>query len=668
MSLRRAFALSSLLFLFVLAISPAKNALKPYRGIQREYRDLGMARAKSLKAAEAYRRRPVAIQQIWLRDFDDRVDRCTTCHLGVADPVMAGAPEPFRFHTPTAHTPDDIARFGCTACHGGQGPATEEADAHGTAKEAGPPMLPAPYIEAGCGGCHGGQSVPEAPILSRGRALMARFNCYACHTVRGHENFHPDAPPLTTIPLKTGAAWMRKWLKDPKAVDPNATMPNFMLSDRDINALSHYLFSVTVPPELAGRIESAGREPQGDPAKGKTLFSEGRCISCHTVEGKGNGSAPELSTIASSATRGWLLAFLRDPHAFDPGTRMPQYHFSETESRDVVAYMEDELRDFDAPDDILTPLRVNQTVAESGEKLFRRYGCFSCHAPGEVKGERFGPDLNGIGDKGVASLDFGHRSDLARTLPAWLAAKLSAPRSFAPGLRMPAFGFDAAETQSIVTALLALGTDPVPAAYRPPPSRKHSLVPGGPVGALVARYRCLSCHEIGDQGGDISTAPLTAEGSKVKRDWLVDYLVLPYSLRPVLEDRMPVFRMPKDEAAELADAIESFYVDPAIPQNPFAGRPASDSDVSEGQKLYVTLGCRACHMLGGAGGYYGPPLDDVPKRLKPGWTYTWLKGPQRWRADVRCPNYGLTDTDALRLTAFLETPPPAAAGKAGGAQ
>jgi hypothetical protein len=41
--------------------------------------------------------------------------------------------------------------------------------------------------------------------------------------------------------------------------------------------------------------------------------------------------------------------------------------------------------------------------------------------------------------------------------------------------------------------------------------------------------------------------------------------------------------------------------------------------------------------------------------------YRYLLNPQRWRDDIRCPNYGLTDTDALRLTAYLETlsaPPP----------
>ncbi len=666
---RRLFALSSLLFLAVLAVSPAKNALRPYRAIQRAYARMGAARARSLKAAEAYERRPVAIQQIWLRDFDNRVDRCTTCHLGIADASMADAPQPFRLHPRTAHTADDLDRFGCTSCHGGQGLATVEGDAHGTARDAGPPMTPPLHLEAGCGRCHTDQTVPEAPMLSRGRDLMARFNCYACHAVRGHEGGLPDAPPLATLPVKTGGEWVRRWLRNPKALDPNATMPSFQLAEHDVEALAHYLFSTPVPPLLSARVAAAEQEPPGDPARGKRLFSEGRCISCHTVEGKGNGSAPELSKVASAATRGWLLAFVRDPHAFYPRTRMPRYHLDEAESRDLVAYMEDELRDFEAPKEILDRLPVNQTLAETGRKLFQRYGCFACHTPG-TSAERFGPDLDGIADKKAASLDFGRRADLPRDLPSWLGAKLEAPRSFAQGLRMPSFTFAPEDRQAIVTALLSLSAQAVPASYQRTARPAASLVPGGPVGALIDQYRCLSCHQIGDRGGDVSTAPLTGEGSKVQRDWLVDYLVTPYSLRPVLEERMPVFRMPRDEAARLADAIASFYVDPRVPEDPFAGRPASDADAGEGQRLYVTLGCRGCHIQGASGGYVGPPLTDAGKRLKPGWTYTWLKGPQRWRADVRCPDYALTDTDALRLTAYLETfrAPAAGAPAAGGGQ
>lgn len=656
MPLRRLFALTSVAFLVVLAISPAKNAFRPYRALQRRFAALGVSRARSAQQAREYESKPVAIRQIWLPGLDNRVDRCTTCHLGAADAVMKGAPEPFTLHPWTPHTPGQFDRFGCTSCHAGEGPATAEAQAHGTAKDAGPPLLPAAYVEAGCGRCHSTVSVPDAPLLSRGRAVMERYGCFACHGVRGREAYRSEAPPLATEPVKTGAEWLRRWLTKPRDVDPNATMPNFQLSAREIEELSHYLFGQEVPEDLARRVKAAGEEPAGDVANGKKLFSEARCISCHTVEGKGQGSAPELSKVASAANRGWLLAYLRDPHAFNPRTPMPQYHFSEAESRDVVAYLEDEFRDFDAPKEILEPLRVNRTLAEAGEKTFRKYGCFSCHgAPGARAAEKFGPDLDGIGDKKAAFLDFGKRTDLPRTLTAWLAAKVESPRSFAKGLKMPAYGFSPDESQAVVTALLGYGAQPVPEAYRVAAANLPAPIPAGRVGQLVDRYRCLSCHQIGDRGGDISTAPLTFEGSKVQRAWLVDYLVLSYTIRPILTERMPIFRIPREEAAELADAIETLFVDPRVPEDPFQGHPASDADPVEGQRLYTALGCRACHILGSSGGYYGPPLTDSGARLKPGWTFTWLKSPQRWRADVRCPDFGLTDRDALRLTAYLAT-------------
>ena len=656
MRLRRLFALTSLAFLAVLAVSPVKNALRPYRSYQRRYAALGAERAHSARQAREYEARPVSIRQIWLPELDNRVDRCTTCHLGVSDAVMKGAPAPFSLHPWTPHTPADFERFACTSCHAGQGPATTTAQAHGTAADAGPPLLPVSYLEAGCGRCHASVHVADAPLLSRGREVMERFGCFACHRARGHETFRSEAPPLDSEPVKTGAVWLRRGLAKPRDVDPNSTMPNFQLTAKEIDELSHYLLGQDVPEELAHRVSAAGSEPPGDAAAGKKLFSESRCISCHTVEGKGQGSAPELSKVASAATRGWLLAYLRDPHAFNPRTPMPQYHFTDVESRDLVAYLEDEFRDFDAPAEVLQPLRVNRSLAEAGEKTFRRYGCFSCHAaPGVHASEKFGPDLDGIGDKKAAFLDFGRRSDLPRTLTAWLAAKVDTPRSFAQGLKMPAYGFRPEETQAVVTALLGFGTQPVPESYRGVATSAAAAIPAGRIGRLFDRYRCLSCHQIGDRGADISTAPLTFEGSKVQRDWLVDYLMLSYSIRPILEERMPIFRMPRDEAGDIADAIETLFVDSRIPENPFEGRPASDGDPLEGERLYVSLGCRACHIVGSTGGYYGPPLSDSAVRLRPGWTYAWLKGPQRWRADVRCPDFGLTDRDALRLTAYLAT-------------
>ena len=220
MPLKRLFAITSLLFFAVLAISPVKNALRPYRAMQRQYRRLGASRARSQAAARAYLARPVAIQQIWLPALNNTVDRCTTCHLGVADPVMAGAPGPFQFHSRTPHTPGDFDRFGCTSCHGGQGMATLQEEAHGAAPGSGGPMIPLPFVEAGCGRCHRAPRSKAPTILSRGRALMATAGCMACHKIKGTEAFHSEAPPLEAEGLKTGAEALRRWLKSPKERGP----------------------------------------------------------------------------------------------------------------------------------------------------------------------------------------------------------------------------------------------------------------------------------------------------------------------------------------------------------------------------------------------------------------------------------------------------------------
>jgi mono/diheme cytochrome c family protein len=253
-------------------------------------------------------------------------------------------------------------------------------------------------------------------------------------------------------------------------------------------------------------------------------------------------------------------------------------------------------------------------------------------------------------------LDFGARNDLPRRLPEWLAAKVSTPRSFREGLRMPDFNFSREQVEGLVTALLSLSRSPVPEALRVEAPRPR-YAPPGRFGALATGYRCLSCHQVEGDGGDISTAPLGAEGSKVREEWLRSYLLLPSALRPILVERMIPLRMPAEEAAFLASFMNNVYRDDAIPDEIFPAGPPPDQ-VERGRRLYFErYGCQACHMAGGKGGYYGPLLDAAGSRLKSGWVFWWLKGPQRWRADVREPDYGLDDTDARDLAAFIVSLP-----------
>ena len=230
---------------------------------------------------------------------------------------------------------------------------------------------------------------------------------------------------------------------------------------------------------------------------------------------------------------------------------------------------------------------------------------------------------------------------------------------------MPEFTFTEEELTAVVTALLSYTRGAVPEPYRVP-ATVAEYGPPGRFGALAREYRCQSCHQIQGAGEDLSTAPLTAEGSKVKGEWLKQYLLLPTTIRPILTERMIPLGMPEDEAAFLAEFIDNVYLDDRIPGEIFPNGVPPEQ-VERGRRLFFErYGCQACHQAEGTGGYYGPPLDDSPQKLESGWIAWWLEGPQRWRADVRCPDYGMEADDARDLAAYLAAPGPPAAPRGGG--
>lgn len=642
------FAVWSVVSLGVLAISPFKDYFREHRSYQNEYRRRLLDAAGSAKELRAAQAETVHIRQIWLPELDGRVDRCVSCHLGLENATLAGAPQPFGLHPPTPHTPHRMKDFGCVVCHRGQGRATSLEAAHGEVEDWHTPLLPLGFTEASCGICHEGETVPEAALLSEGRRLMDRAGCFGCHLLGGHEEWESSAPDLDGLADKTHVEWLRAWLDDPEALQPGTRMPDFQLPSEEVEALAAYLW---VQPAKLPLPPDAEEPPPGDYDRGRKLFRESRCISCHTVAGRGNGSAPELGGVGSKVDRRWLIAYLADPHVFQPDTEMPRFAFTEDQLLDLSQYMVEDLIDPSAPAPEAS-YRPAQRDVQRGEELYRRYGCGGCHRLGGQRATRTGPELDGIGAKAVDLLDFGDRDDLPRRLPAWLAAKVAEPRSFREELKMPVFGFTRSEIQALVTALLSYTGESLPPRYRRAPEER-SYEPAGPFGELVRSYRCLSCHQVRGSGGDISTAPLTAEGSKVQRRWLESYLLLPTTIRPILTDRMIYLRMPEEEAAFLTDYMENVYLDDDIPGEIFPDGPPPEQAARGRRLFFERYGCQACHQAEGAGGYYGPPLDDTPEKLESGWIAWWLQGPQRWRDDVRCPDYGLDATDARDLSAYL---------------
>src|SRR6266566_2220330 len=172
---RLIFAVSSVVFLAVLAISPFKDFRREWKQYKRSYLRFAQTRPDTKKLVADFR---LDIDQIWLPGMNI-VDRCTTCHQGITQTSLAdqSVPQPFRAHPPIPHTVRD---WGCTVCHRGQGPATEVAEAHESTLAWEQPILPIRFIQASCGTCHQ-SDLPQTPQLTRGRELLFELNCQGCH-------------------------------------------------------------------------------------------------------------------------------------------------------------------------------------------------------------------------------------------------------------------------------------------------------------------------------------------------------------------------------------------------------------------------------------------------------------------------------------------------------
>ena len=653
----RPFGVASVVLFMVLAIAPAKDHFSEWHLYQNQYLRFVHNRPDSVTLQRHFR---PGIQQIWIPEAGV-VDRCETCHTGVAEAGLADVKtEPFGKHPPIPHK---LTEFGCVVCHRGQGVATTVAEAHDSSLAPAEPLLPARYMEASCGQCHH-EPLAGTPTLNEGRVLLARYGCVRCHTVKLPDGSAltptDEPPPLTHIADKTSREWIYAWLKDPQSYSTTATMPNFLLSDADARDISAFLIadSETSTADHAALVSISAKQTP-DPTAGASLYGESFCASCHATQNAagnvvGGDLGPELTGIGSKVKPEWLQAWLRNPHQYDPGTSMPRYRWTDQQVALLATFLENKTNSDFTANVHLDPATPEQIA--HGKKLVAEYGCAVCHQiRGVTKPDNFAPELSRIGSKPLAQLVF--IAGMRQTLPDYLGTKIQHPRDFGPGLRMPQYTFTSAQVGALTTALLSL-TDrsfTMPPQWQAAAPKPSQYQPAGHAGKLMADLNCQACHRINGRGGDMAP-DLSAEGSSVQRQWLNQFLANPNTLRPALIRRMPKFNLSDSERAELTDYIATVYQVPGVDPDSIPDSSSSPAMVEQGRQIfYSKYACQSCHMVDVKQdkGYIGPPLTTVGSRLTAAWIYAWLKNPQALRPGTIEPNRAMSDDDARALTAFL---------------
>ncbi|HHT9152300.1 MAG TPA: c-type cytochrome [Candidatus Hypogeohydataceae bacterium YC40] len=643
---------------------------------------------------------PTKIQQIQLDHFK-RVDRCTTCHVTIEDKGMVGQPQPYGGHPGAFLDWHEVQDFGCTICHEGQGLSTDYINAahksrmiHGKERDRPWPrgVLSEYLLQSSCGKCHLTKDIPFAPLLTKGRELIEKAGCSGCHQIRLYENQEKVAPTLDRLGSKVDEFWLLHWLNDPREYAPSppeglirSRMPRFNLTKEDILCLKEFL--------LSSKDEGAMEEPpeKGDTEKGGLIFRETRCVTCHTIGGKGGYISPELDMVTTKVSRKWAYNWLRKTHYFDPKTKMPQFAFTPEQAIDVIDYLWEEFgeepprppKGFQEAEEALKLSKEERIV--KGKKLFLDKGCTGCHPRSDVEQQgRTGRPLEKLAQMDEETLEWGKvdKFKIESYVGNWIFMRLMNPRDLSPEGKMPHFSLTETEAAMITLALLSDTGDKIPHEYlvsheylaeekssrypRPPYPLPYGGVhgvsaetvkdypePPGEFGRIVDEYRCRSCHVVFGKGGWVSTHPLDLEGSQVQKDWVRQYFDVPYSLRPILKERMLNLRMEPKDTEFLAAFFTTVSVDNSISQT--LGSTLTDEEARRGKVLFVQKGCGACHIVGGKGGFVGPSLERVGNRLTAGWIYAFLKDPQLYEPWSIQPNYSLSDKEARALTAYLMT-------------
>src|SRR5580704_3439489 len=100
-------------------------------------------------------------------------------------------------------------------------------------------------------------------------------------------------PNLKDVRLKLNKNWIPVWLKKPSDFRATTKMPNFRLNDRQIEAISAYLWQTALTDPLP-------KHKPGSAAHGKELFETRGCLACHPIR---EGDQMEGGTFAANLTR-----------------------------------------------------------------------------------------------------------------------------------------------------------------------------------------------------------------------------------------------------------------------------------------------------------------------------------------------------------------------------
>jgi len=164
------------------------------------------------------------------------------------------------------------------------------------------------------------------------------------------------------------------------------------LSRKDIQAFAHWL-------EEEGKKDALA-------AEGEKLFKKKKsCFACHQLDDEGGRVGPELSRSGRLYRPEWIYAWVMNPQAYQPESKMPNMGMLPEEARSITAFLNSRVPEDRKFSDDLTPYLQATGDPEKGKALFYdpegQVYCSKCHRV-HGKGGEVGPDLSHAGTSRTA--------------------------------------------------------------------------------------------------------------------------------------------------------------------------------------------------------------------------------------------------------------------------
>jgi len=185
--------------------------------------------------------------------------------------------------------------------------------------------------------------------------VIADVKCTNCHSIRGIGADY--APDLSYAGSKLQEGWIRNFLANPDVIRPllqqmpklgltsgkpaaKITMPRFNLGQQkvedtnrtDVDVVINFFQQELVSNDIPKKIPVITTMTMPEQiSKGKNLYDEKGCKSCHQIGTEGGALGPNLSNVGNRLNPGFIFKHLENARKFKPDIVEPDYGFTERE-------------------------------------------------------------------------------------------------------------------------------------------------------------------------------------------------------------------------------------------------------------------------------------------------------------------------------------------------